>query len=85
MSYLISFDEDPIYEDFQPSPSPSVLGSHEIDFGTTFVELIKRPRTKLGVVVTGSVVDLGSDPRSVMVLQFYVSYISSKKTFIQDL
>ena len=34
-----------------------------ISYGTTFVELIKRKGTRLGVVVSGSVLDQGVEPR----------------------
>ncbi len=46
-----------------PSPSNSSLASlgHN-SFGTTFVELIKRPGTKLGVSVSGSLSETGSAP-----------------------
>ena len=71
-SYESTTDDssDPIYEDFNgfapsvtPSPSPSHSNQESSSaFGTTFVELIKRKGSKLGVVVSGSVVDHGVDP-----------------------
>ena len=59
-----SQNNDPIYEEFCSSPCPSSLASNDQDaYGTTFVELIKRKGTKLGVIVSGSVVDHGLEPR----------------------
>jgi hypothetical protein len=51
-------EDEPIYEDFL-SPSTRSLES----YGVTFVELIKRRGTKLGVSVAGSLVDCGAEPR----------------------
>ena len=50
--------EDSIYEAFGLNTPIS-----RSSYGTTFVELIKRHGTKLGVVVSGSVIEEGVEPR----------------------
>lgn len=52
--------DEPLYEDFTPSPSPSLTRNL---FGTTFVELIKRHGTRLGVQIQGGIPDQGTEPR----------------------